>query len=504
MPDAVIVDAVRSPMGRGKQGGALSSVHAIDLLAAVLTGLVERTGIDPGTVDDVMVGCVGQAGEHSATPGRQAWLAAGYPVHVPSVTIERKCGSGQQAIEFAAMGIAAGMYDVVVAGGIESTSRVPMGSNRQDADPHGPRVKARFPDLVSQGVSAELVADRWNLTRQQLDEYAVASHARAAHAASSGGFDNELVAITAADGTVVGADESIRPGTSVEKLAELRAVFGTDAMAARFPDLEWKVTAGNSSQITDGASTLLLMSEERAAALGLRPRARIVASSVVGDDPVLMLTGPIPATHKVLANAGLTIDQMDSVEVNEAFASVPLAWNAEFRIDPQRLNPRGGAVALGHPLGASGARIMTSLINYLEQTGGRYGLQTMCEAGGMATATALVARGVHVTIVDLPSSAGADAAKELGDLASFSPADVRDTDAVDRALDVAESAAPLRALVHCAGRGGTVRLVNRDGTPGDAELYREIVDINLMGTFNVLRLAAARMAAHDLVDGERG
>jgi acetyl-CoA acyltransferase len=387
MPEAVIVDAVRSPMGRGKQGGALSTVHAVDLLAAVHTGLVERTGIDPGTVDDVMVGCVGQAGEHSATPGRQAWLAAGYPVHVPSVTIERKCGSGQQALEFAVQSIVAGANDIVIAAGLESMSRVPMGSARMGADPHGPGVRSRFPDLVPQGVSAELVADKWGLTRAQLDEYSARSHERAAATAAAGGFDDEIVPVTTPEGTVVSVDESIRPGTTVEKLGTLKAAFGTDEMHERFPSIDWKVTAGNSSQITDGASALLVMSAERAAALGLRPRARIVASSVVGDDPVLMLTGPIPATAKALARAGMTIDQIDAVEVNEAFASVPLAWQAEFGIDDDKLNPRGGAIALGHPLGASGARLMTTLLHHLEQTGGRYGLLTMCEAGGMANAT---------------------------------------------------------------------------------------------------------------------
>jgi acetyl-CoA acyltransferase len=387
MPDAVIVESVRSPMGRGKQGGALATVHAVDLLAAVLTGLVERTGIDPGTVDDVMVGCVGQAGEHSATPGRQAWLAAGYPVHVPSVTIERKCGSGQQALEFAVQSIVAGANDIVIAAGLESMSRVPMGSARMGADPHGPGVRSRFPDLVPQGVSAELVADKWGITRLQLDEYSARSHERAAATAAAGGFDDEIVPVTTPEGNVVSVDESIRPGTTVEKLGTLKAAFGTEEMHERFPSVDWKVTAGNSSQITDGASALLVMSADRAAALGLRPKARIVASSVVGDDPVLMLTGPIPATAKALARAGMTIDQIDAIEVNEAFASVPLAWQAEFGVDEEKLNPRGGAIALGHPLGASGARLMTTLLHHLEQTGGRYGLLTMCEAGGMANAT---------------------------------------------------------------------------------------------------------------------
>ncbi|MFW6773901.1 thiolase family protein [Nocardioides sp. CPCC 205120] len=387
MSEAVIVDVVRSPMGKGKPGGALSGIHAVDLLAGVLHGLVERTGIDPGIVEDVMIGCVGQAGEQSGTPGRQAWLSAGYPVHVPSVTIERKCGSGQQAVEFAVQGVLAGMYDVVVAGGVESMSRVPMGSARMGADPHGPGVRARFDDLVPQGVSAELVADKWGLSRHALDEYAARSHQLAATAAAAGGFDDEIVPLTTPEGVVVGTDESIRPGTTVEKLAELRAVFGTDANRERLPHVDWKVTAGNASQITDGAGAVLVTSAARAAELGLRPRARIVASAVVGDDPTLMLTGPIPATTKVLAKAGMRIEDIDAVEVNEAFASVPLAWAAEFPGVADRLNPRGGAIALGHPLGASGVRILATLVNHLEQTGGRYGLQTMCEAGGMANAT---------------------------------------------------------------------------------------------------------------------
>lgn len=387
MPEAVIVDAVRSPMGKGKPGGALSDLHAVDLLSQTLQALVERTGIDPATVEDFMVGCVTQAGEQSGTPGRQAWLAAGYPVHVPSVTIERKCGSGQQALEFSVQGVLAGTYDTVLAGGIESMSRVRMGVNRLDQDPQGPTVRERFPDLVPQGISAELVADKWGLSRAQLDEYAARSHELAAAAADSGGFDQEIVPITTPDGTKVTADESIRRGTTAEKLAGLQAVFGTDENRAKLPHIDWKVTAGNASQITDGAGAVLVMSAERAAALGLKPRARIVASSVVGDDPTLMLTGPIPATAKVLERSGMSIDQIDAVEINEAFAPVPLAWQAEFPVPMEKLNPRGGAIALGHPLGASGIRLFTSLLNHLEQTGGRYGLQSMCEAGGMANAT---------------------------------------------------------------------------------------------------------------------
>jgi acetyl-CoA acetyltransferase family protein len=386
MGNAVIVDAIRSPMGRGKATGALASIHPADLLAQVLIALVDRNGVDPATVDDVLVGCVGQNGEQSATPGRQAWLAAGYPVHVPSTTIERKCGSGQQAVDFAVYGVMAGGYDLVIAAGVESMSRVPMGSGRQGADPFGAGVRARFPELVPQGVSAELVADKWDLTRVELDEFSARSHALAAAARASGHFADEIAPISLADETLVVEDETIRPATTAEKLSELQPAFASDAMRERFPHLDWKITAGNSSQLTDGAAAVLVMSEERAATLGLRPRARIVASAVCGDDPLLMLTGPIPATHKVLERSGLTIDAMDVVEINEAFAPVPLAWLREFPIDPSRVNPQGGAIALGHPLGASGTRLLTTMLHQLEVTGGRYGLQTMCEAGGMANA----------------------------------------------------------------------------------------------------------------------
>jgi acetyl-CoA C-acetyltransferase/acetyl-CoA acyltransferase len=387
MAQAVIVDAVRSPMGRGKATGALADVHPVDLLAQVLTALVTRNRLDPGSVDDVLVGCVGQNGEQSANVGRQAWLAAGFPVHVPSVTIERKCGSGQQAVDFAAQGIAAGAYDIAIAAGVESMSRVPMGSARMGADPHGPSVRARFPDLVPQGVSAELVAQKFGLTRDALDEYSARSHARAANARETGWFDAEIVPVRRPDGREVRADETIRPGTTAAGLAGLEPAFGSEEMRARFPAVEWRITAGNSSQITDGAAAALLMSEHRAGQLGLRPRARIVASAVCGDDPVLMLTGPIPATERVLTRSGLRLGDIDAVEINEAFASVPLAWLQHFPADEDRVNPRGGAIALGHPLGASGARLLTTLLAHLEESGGRYGLQTMCEAGGMANAT---------------------------------------------------------------------------------------------------------------------
>ncbi|MFW0795849.1 thiolase family protein [Gordonia sp. CPCC 205515] len=388
MPNAVIVDAVRTPMGKGRAGGALAGVHPVDLLAGVLNALVSRAGIDPGEVEDILIGCVGQNLEQSATPGRMAALAAGFPVHVPSVTIERKCGSGQQAVDFAVQGVMAGVYDMVIAGGVESMSRVPMGSARGDADPFGPGVQARHGALVGQGVAAELVADKWKISRAALDEYSARSHERAAAAAAAGAFDNEIVAVDTADGRVE-KDESIRAGTTAEKLGGLKAVFGTDANRERFPDLDWKVTAGNASQITDGASALLIMSEEKAADLSLTPLARVVASAVVGDDPMLMLTAPIPASRKALARAGLSVDDIASFEVNEAFASVPLAFGQELGVSDERLNPVGGAVALGHPLGASGARIMTTMINHLAATGGRYGLQTVCEAGGMANATIL-------------------------------------------------------------------------------------------------------------------
>ena len=386
MADAVIVDAIRSPMGRGKASGALAAVHPVDLLAQVLTAVIERNGIDPGTVDDVLVGCVGQNGEQSATPGRQAWLSAGYPVHVPSATIERKCGSGQQAVDFAHQGIVAGAYDVVIAAGVESMSRVPMGSARQGADPHGPGVRARFPDLVSQGISAELVAASWGLTRTQLDEYSARSHKLAAEARASGRFDLEITPIQTPEGGKITEDETIRPATTAATLADLVPAFATEEMTARFPELDFMITAGNSSQLTDGSAAVLLMSAQRADALGLRPRARIVASAVCGDDPTLMLTGPIPATRRVLERSGLNIGQIDAVEINEAFAPVPLAWMREFAIDLDRVNPCGGAIALGHPLGASGVRLLTTLLNHLDAIDGRYGLQTMCEAGGMANA----------------------------------------------------------------------------------------------------------------------
>jgi acetyl-CoA acyltransferase len=383
----VIIDAIRTPMGRGKPGGALSQVHPVDLLAGVLKKIVERNGIDPGAVDDVIIGCVSQVGEQSATPGRMALLAAGFPAHVPSTTIDRKCGSSQQAIHFAAQGVMAGVYDIVIAGGVESMSRIPMGSARMGQDPFGPLMNERYaPGLVSQGVSAELVAAKWALSREELDAYSARSHQLSAKARDQGHFADEIVPVTIGDRTV-SSDETIRPSTTAESLAQLKPSFENPEASSRFPGLGWQITAGNSSQITDGASALLIMSEATASRLGLRPRARFVGFDVCGDDPLLMLTAPIPATRRVLQKSGLELEEIAHYEVNEAFAPVPLAWQKEFNSDPARLNPRGGAIALGHPLGASGARLLTTMLHALEQTGCRYGLQTMCEAGGMANAT---------------------------------------------------------------------------------------------------------------------
>jgi acetyl-CoA acyltransferase len=391
MHDAVIVDIVRSASGRGKPGGALSGLHPVDLLARVLRALTTRTGIDPALIDDVITGCVGQAAEQAANIGRNAVLAAGWPLTVPGTTVDRACGSGQQAMHFAAQGVMAGAYDVVVACGVESMSRVPMGTAMVGgADPFGPGVAARLAGngLVSQGIAAELMTARWDLTREHLDVYAARSHTLAAAAAASGAFADEIVPVgVPGRDTPHEHDETIRPATSPAGLAVLRPAFHDAAAGERFPQIGWHITAGNSSPLTDGAAAALIMSATRAAELGLRPRARFHAFALAGDDPVMMLTAPIPATRKVLAKAGLTIGDIDAYEVNEAFAPVPLAWAADLEADPERLNPRGGAIALGHPLGASGVRLMATLVNHLEQTGGRYGLQTMCEAGGQANAT---------------------------------------------------------------------------------------------------------------------
>ncbi len=386
--DAVIVDVIRTPSGRGKPGGALSDIHPADLLAGVLADLVRRNDLDPALVDDVIGGCVTQIGEQSTNITRTAVLSAGFPDSVPAVTVDRQCGSSQQAAAFAAQGVLAGAYDVVIACGVESMSRVPMLSNRAGRSTAGALLGQRFPDgLVNQGVSAELIATRWGFSREELDAFSARSHARAAEAAASGAFDAELVPVGTPDSGSLTADETIRASTTAEALAGLAPSFRTDELAARFPEIDWKITPGNSSPLTDGASAALIMSAAMADRLGLRPRARFHSFGVAGSDPLLMLTGVIPATEKVLARTGLSIDDIDSYEVNEAFAPIPLLWQREFDADDMRLNPRGGAIALGHALGSSGTRLLATLVNQLEATRGRFGLQTMCEGGGTANAT---------------------------------------------------------------------------------------------------------------------
>ncbi|MFF0501130.1 thiolase family protein [Nocardia aobensis] len=385
MTTAVVVDVVRTPSGKGKTGGGLSQVHPATLLAGVLSDLVARNDLDPALVDDVIAGCVTQSGEQAFNIARTAVLAAGFPEAVPATTVDRQCGSSQQAAHFAAQGVIAGAYDIAIACGVESMSRVPMFSNGQGADANRGPIAHRYPEgLVQQGISAEVIAARWKFDRAALDEFAARSHRLAAETAAAGGFDREIVAAGA-----LRADETIRPSTTVEGLAGLRPAFADDRYLARFPEIEWSITPGNSSPLTDGAAAALIMSEEKAAALGLRPRARFHSFAVTGDDPLLMLTAVVPATEKVLARGGLSIDDIDAYEVNEAFAPVPLVWARELNADPAKLNPRGGAIALGHPLGASGVRILATLVNHLEQSGGRYGLMTMCEAGGLANATVI-------------------------------------------------------------------------------------------------------------------
>ena len=383
MRRALIVDVVRTPFAKGRADGALSAVHPVDLLAHTLKGLIARTGIDPGAVDDVITGCVIQVGEQAANIGRQAWLAAGFPETVPAVTIDRKCGSAQQAMDFAAQGVMAGAYDLAIACGVEMMSRVPMGSNRRGKDHLGPMLRRRYAEgLVHQGVSAELIAARWGLTREALDTYALRSHRRAAAAEERGLFARDILPIDGAS-----TDEGIRRTTSAERLAALEPAFVDADTAERFPEIDWVVTAGNSSQVSDGASALLIASEEAARRLDLTPRAAITHFAVSGDDPVLMLTGIIPATEKLLARSGRTLDEIDHFEVNEAFASVVLAWAETLGADLDRVNVNGGAIAFGHPVGASGGRLTANLIGSLEESGGRLGLQTMCESGGMANAT---------------------------------------------------------------------------------------------------------------------
>ncbi|HET8614225.1 MAG TPA: acetyl-CoA C-acyltransferase [Actinomycetales bacterium] len=378
MRDAVIVEAVRTPLG--KKGGALAGVHPADLSAHALRALAERSGLDAGLVDDVVWGCVGQIGEQSFDIGRTAVLSAGWPEHVPAVTIDRQCGSSQQAVHFAAAGVISGQYDVAVAGGVEVMSRVPLGAQvMTGGSPLGADYVARYgPDFPNQGIGAEMIADQWGLSRQQLDELSLASHERAVAATDSGAFQAEIVPVPT-DAGVVSVDEGIRRGGTLEKLATLQPAFREGG----------KVTAANSSQISDGASALLVTTSEKARELGMRPFARVHTAVVVGAPPMPMLTGPIPATAKALQRAGLRIDDIGAFEVNEAFASVPLAWLAETGADAKALNPLGGAIALGHPLGASGGRLMTTLVHHMRANGIRYGLQTMCEGGGQANATIL-------------------------------------------------------------------------------------------------------------------
>jgi acetyl-CoA acyltransferase len=386
MPIAVIVDAVRTP--GGKRNGKLKNWHAVDLASEALKAIASRNNLDPALVDDVIMGCVSQTGEQAFNVGRNAVLAAGWPESVPATTIDRQCGSSQQALHFAAQGVMAGSYDIVVAAGVEAMSRVPMGASiGKDAGfPFGPRVMARYEPvggLKNQGIGAEMIADQWGISREDLDEFSVESHRRAARATAEGRFEREIIPVYLRDENgeatdeLMTADEGIRADSSVETLARLKPAFKDDG----------KVTAGNSSQITDGASAVLIMSEAKARELGYTPRAKFHSFALAGVDPVTMLTGPIPATRKILERAGLTLDDIDLVEINEAFASVVLAWQKELKADMSKVNVNGGAIALGHPLGASGAKLCATLLNELERTGGRYGLLTMCEGGGLANAT---------------------------------------------------------------------------------------------------------------------
>jgi acetyl-CoA acetyltransferase family protein len=381
MPTAVIVDAIRTPIGR--RNGTLKDVHPVDLAAHTLDALVQRNDLDPEIVEDVIMGCVMQVGDQAVNVGRNAVLAAGFPESVVGATVDRQCGSSQQAEHFAAQGVIAGAYDIVIAAGVESMTRVPMGESIKPGSlPFGPKVLSRYQErggLVPQGISAELIAEKWNIPREENDRFSLESHLRAARATEEGRFEREIVPIevTWEDGTrPFDRDEGIRADTSLEKLATLKPAFKSDGV----------VTAGNSSQISDGAAATLIMSEEAASRLGLTPRARFHAFALAGVDPIMMLTGPIPATAKVLERAKMTLDQMDLVEINEAFASVVLAWEQEHHPDMAKVNVNGGAIALGHPLGCSGARLTATLLNELERTAGRWGLQVMCEGGGMANA----------------------------------------------------------------------------------------------------------------------
>jgi acetyl-CoA acyltransferase len=376
--DAVIVAAVRTPVG--KRNGALSSVQPTDLSGIVLKALAERSGIDPAVVDDVIWGCVSQAGEQSQNIARNSVLGAGWPESVPGTSVDRQCGSSQQAVHFAAAGVISGQYDVVVAGGVESMSRVPMGTPWLNAWAFGEGFRERYDGVQpSQGIGAEMVAERWGQSRAQLDEFSLSSHEKAAAAQEEGRFAAQIAAVTLPDGTLIDADEGVRRGGTMQTLAKLKPAFKPDGL----------IHAGNSSQISDGAAALLITGSEKAAELGLKPIARIHTAVLAGDDPVIMLTAPIPATRRALQRSGLGIGEIGAFEVNEAFAPVPLAWLAETGADAKTLNVNGGAIALGHPLGASGARLMTTLVHHMRDNGIRYGLQTMCEAGGLANATIL-------------------------------------------------------------------------------------------------------------------
>jgi acetyl-CoA acyltransferase len=379
MATAVIVDAVRTPLG--KRNGKLKDTHPVDLAAHTLRSLVDRNDLDPELVEDVIMGCVMQVGDQSINVGRNAALAAGFPETVVGTTIDRQCGSSQQAAHFAAQGVIAGAYDVVVAAGVENMTRVPMGASVIPGSvPFGPKMMERYSGLVPQGISAEMISEKWDISREENDRFSVESHLKAARATEEGRFEREIVPlkVMTEEGTEEFArDEGFRPDSSVEKLANLKPAFKSDGV----------ITAGNSSQISDGAAAVLVMTEEKASELGLTPRARFHSFALAGVDPVIMLTGPIPATAKVLERAKMTLDQIDLVEINEAFSSVVLAWEKEHHPDMARVNVNGGAIAIGHPLGASGARLLTTLVHELERTGGRYGLQVMCEGGGMANAT---------------------------------------------------------------------------------------------------------------------
>jgi acetyl-CoA acyltransferase len=378
MAEAVIVEAVRSPVG--KRNGGLSGVHPAELSAQVLNGLVERAGVDPALVDDVIWGCVMQAGEQALDIARTALLTAGWPESVPGVTVDRQCGSSQQSVHFAAAGVVAGHYDVVVAGGVEAMSRTPMGASlASGGNPYPQGFKDRYQQTPNQGIGAEMIAEQWGLDRATLDQFSLDSHEKAAAAQDSGAFEDQIVAIKDQDGNPVLKDEGIRRGTTLEKMGQLKPAFKEDGV----------IHAGNSSQISDGSAALLFMSAEKAKELGLKPLAKVHTAVLAGADPVIMLTAPIPATQKALKRSGLTIDQIGAFEVNEAFAPVPLAWLKDIGADEKNLNPNGGAIALGHPLGGSGARIMTTLLYHMRDKGIQYGLQTMCEGGGQANATIL-------------------------------------------------------------------------------------------------------------------